>query len=71
MNNYFAFVVLLFVFLLGMAGVALHSHLALTESSQETFDWVAKVSLGALLSLVLRPPTRQPVDNHGQDNVGR
>lgn len=71
MNNYFTVAVLLFVFLLGMSGVALHSHLGLTESAEETFDWVTKVSLGALLSFVLRQPTRQPVVDQSGDSVGR
>jgi hypothetical protein len=67
MNNYFAVGVLLFVFLLGLAGISFHSHLNLPTSAFETFDWVAKVSLGALLSLVLRQPNIQPAGHQDHE----
>ena len=71
MNNYFAAAVLFFVFLLGIAGVALDSHLGLSESARETFDWVTKVSLGALLSLLLRQPNIQPTGHQGPGGTDR
>jgi len=71
MNNYFAAAVLFFVFLLGIAGVALDSHLNLSESARETFDWVTKVSLGALLSLLLRQPNIQPTGYQGSGGTDR
>ena len=71
MNNYFAAAVLFFVFLLGIAGVALDSHLGLSESARETFDWVTKVSLGALLSLLLRQPNIQPTGHQGSGGTDR
>ena len=71
MNNYFAAAVLLLVFLLGIAGVALDSHLGLSETARETFDWVTKVSLGALLSLLLRQPNIQPASHQGSGGADR
>ena len=71
MNNCFAAAVLFFVFLLGIAGVALDLYLGLSESARETFDWVTKVSLGALLSLLLRQPNIQPTGHQGSGGTDR
>ena len=71
MNNYFAVGVLLFVFLVGLAGISFHSHLDLSMPAFETCDWVTKVSLGALLSLVLRQPNIQPTGHQGSGGTDR
>ena len=67
MNSYVIFGTVLFVFLISLAGVLLHSHLSLSPDAQETLDWVVKMSLGALLSHL----AYQRIHPSGDSGIGR